>query len=671
MTYAEAHAEASFAPRGDREEYGEPFDPARLVSADEIRRYRSSFPSFCDELLWINPKIKELVRQREGGDDSLPRGPLLRFHWNDAQREVWRVMCEQLSKGLPLRFAVLKARQVGISTFFCAYLFWLMWRQKHVRAAVCAYEKKTTLAEMRETMQTFYDMLPADARPALLQKHKGATLGQGDTNFADRHSRCKYVVQKKGAGRGIASDAVLCTEVSFYDEPDEFFGGFVPTMGQGSAALLVMESSPEDGYFKGKYEEYKGDGVYRRAVFIPWWFVRDLYSRELTRAGRKLFDKQTGREVNLGPALRRKQQQLSRAAAAIGRPAITDEQMWWWEHFCETEYDGDTEWMAQEFPDDDVTAFQRASRSAFKVALPMVAASCAERDEVYPDPPGAGTLVSTTYLDATSEQIVEFAPEHKTGWIDQEKRPGVFILEPPNPDHTYVVGADVADGEGEEDEEGERAFSTGCVYCCDTHEQVAWWRGHIDPTDWGDELVKLGYFYNTALLVVERNNMGRLTEHRIRGQLRYPRRFRWPDLNVGMTAFKGKQEMWETTATSKPMMISSLKLWLRDRLFIVRDPGLHFELSHYTVSHGKFEPRGAFADRIIAAALCVMGVEQTDYAYKNIVLGGNAVRQSAHGMAARILRSAKRPPVQTDELPEEFDALGVQKIDDVWDLLGV
>lgn len=651
---------------------------ALTFSPQERARLRSDFPYFCERLLKINPKVKELVQARADGEKDEPRGTLIPFVWNKAQHEVWRVMCDQIARGLPVKLVILKARQVGISTFFCAYLFWLMWRQMNYRAAVIAYEKKTTLAALNETMATFYDGLPAGYKPRLRQhRASGGRITKEEVYWDDRKSKCDFIVQSPSAGRGIAVDGALCTEVSFYDQPEEFFGAFTPTMSDGPAAVLVMESSPEDGYFKDAYEIAKSGSTDRRAVFIPWWMVDDLYSRAIVRRGRRLFDaKDASREVVLSPLVRKHQRAVSRMATKVGRPAITDEQMWWWLNFCESEYQGDDEWMRQEFPDDDVTAFQRASKSAFKAALPIVADTVKETPEVYPDAFNgsdevrAGHLRSRSYLNAELDQTITFEPDDR---VDQERRPGLVLLEVPRAEYTYVIGADVADEEGEEDEEGERAFSVGKVYCCDTREEVAWWRGHLDPTDWGDELVKLGYFFNTALLNVERNNMGRLTEHRIR-QLRYPphRRFKWPDWNIGPHALT-KKEMWETNTTTKMLMIGSFRQWVRDRLYIVRDPGLQDEMAHYRVVHGKFQAKDRSADRIIAASLCVMAVEQTEFAYKNIVLGGAGVKEdrSAHGMASRILRTTKTIPVPSDLLPEEFDEMGTQRVVDIFAAAGL
>jgi hypothetical protein len=638
-------------------------------SKAELERLRSDFEYFCERLLRINPKIKELVASGAETD----AGALIPFRWNMAQRYVWLAMCEMLARGVPVKLVILKARQVGISTFFCAYMFWQMWRQENYRAAIVAYEKKTTLAELNETMATFYDALPAGYKPRLRQHRKeGGRINKEDVYFDDRKSNAMFVVQKPNALRGTARDGVLTTEVAFYKDADEFYGGFLPAMGAGPSSFLVLESSPADGYFKDAYDLAKSGTTDRVAIFIPWWMVRDLYWRPLTRRGRGIFDAVTGERVVFEADMKKKQKHLTRLAAKRGLPPVADEQMWWWIARCASDYQGDVEWMQQEFPDDDVTAFQRASRSAFKVCLPAVKATVEEIEDVFPDM-AAGQLVSATYTNPENEtQTVFFEPEPYDGYIDQEHRPGLLMLEPPKDGYTYVVGADVADAEGEDDEEGERAFSVGCVYCCNSRNQVAEWRGHLDPTDWGDELVKLGYFYNAALLVVERNNMGRLTEQRIR-QLGYPRRFKWPDFNVGAHKLTNK-EMWETNATTKTLMIGAFRQWVRDGMFRVRTPGLQDEMAHYVVKHGKFMSNDRAADRIIAASLCVQGVEQTEFAYKGIVLGANRAEElrSAGGMAARILRKTKTPPRPRDEseLPSEFDDLGVQRVSDIFAAAG-
>jgi len=626
----------------------------------ELTRLRSDFKYFCEKLLKINPKIKEL-------NSNQTAGPLIPFIWNKAQCHVWAIMAGLIMKKQPVKLVVLKARQVGISTFFCAYLFWQMWRQNRFRAGVVAYEKKTTLKELNQTMSTFYDALPDEFKPRLRQKHEGAKVTKEDVFFSDRNSYCDFIVQTEKALRGVAKDGVLCTETSFYDNAAEFFGGFLPAMSRGTSSILVMESSPEDGWFKDTYFHARDGDNDRTAIFIPWWMCDDLYSRPITRRGSKIYDAETRHVIHFPPEMRRKQRHLTRLAKERGLPPITDEQIWWWIRYCESEYQGDTEWMQQEFPDDDITAFQRASRSAFKVCMPMVNHTVEEAEDIFDIK--IGSLVSTTYTDPSCEMHdVRFVEEERTGWINQESRPGIVVWEPPQPGYTYTVGADVADAEGEEDEDGERAFSVISVYCCNTHDQVAEWRGHIDPHSLGDEIAKIAYWYNTALICVERNNMGVLTEHRLKNELHYPMRFRWPDWNTGPEALT-KKESWETNSRTKPILIGTFRQWCRDGLYKVRSPGLQTEMAHYRVVRGKFIAKDEFADRIIAAGLTVMAVEQTEYSHRSVVLGSNISRapRQAAGAAIKTLRAGMGNRETGKQLPEEFDDMPFQRVEDVFD----
>lgn len=632
--------------------------PAHVLELRE--RARRDFPFFAERFLKIKPKV-DLQR---AGEHS---GPLIPFTLNEAQREVWATIALRWSQGRTPKPVVLKARQVGISTLVCGIVFWLMWRQMYTKAAIVAYRKDTTLKELNETFNTFYESLPENYRPRLRQNRRSGRIAKNEVYFDDRKADCMFVVQTPGAMRGVARDVVLCTEVSFYKEPDEFFGGFLPAMSSSPTSLIVRESSPADGYFRDIYESAKRENTDADAKFIPWWFMRQLYAKPLIHKGRYLYDARTERRIRFSAADRKEQEALSRMAARLDRPPITDEQMYWRQCEIDETYEGDEEFFNQEYPRDDVSAFERATRSVFKVALPLVRKTSEEMYDLYPDA-AMYTVRSSTYGDPAAEQIIELIDEPRPGWIDQERRPGLMVIREPEPGQTYTIGADVADDADDSEDDNKHAFSVACVYCCNTREQVAEWRGHIDPHDWGDELVKLGYLYNTALLCVERNNMGVASEGRIRS-LNYPMRFRWPDMNVGAHKLTNK-EMWETNSRTKMLMIGALRQWMRDGLFIVRSPGLADELAHYVIKGNRFVSDDRESDRIIAAALAVQAVEQTEFRYKSIVLGANGSipDRAAAGAAQRILRSRNHmrfsaPP----ELPEEMEELQDLRVSDIYE----
>ena len=79
------------------------------------------------------------------------------------------------------------------------------------------------------------------------------------------------------------------------------------------------------------------------------------------------------------------------------------------------------------------------------------------------------------------------------------------VWEPPQPGHTYIVGADTSDGIIDGD------YSAAEVYDRTVSTQVAELYGKIDQTSFAEELAKLGLYYNKALIAVEDNNRGLMT----------------------------------------------------------------------------------------------------------------------------------------------------------------
>lgn len=77
----------------------------------------------------------------------------------------------------------------------------------------------------------------------------------------------------------------------------------------------------------------------------------------------------------------------------------------------------------------------------------------------------------------------------------------LWIWEYPVPGRDYVQINDVARGDGKD-------FSTCQIFDLLTNEQVAEYRGQPDTDDFPATIMSLGYRYNTALTVIERESMG-------------------------------------------------------------------------------------------------------------------------------------------------------------------
>lgn len=182
------------------------------------------------------------------------------------------------------------------------------------------------------------------------------------------------------------------------------------------------------------------------------------------------------------------------------------------------------------------------------------------------------------------------------------------IWKHPEPLATYAMGVDVAEGL----EHGD--FS--CVQVIRVpnnvdekaeipHEVVAEWHGHIDPTELGYVVDRLGRFYNLALVGVEANNHGGTTLAKLR-EVGYRRLYRERKIEQ-----RGKRPSlrwgWWTSKVSKPVAVDGITAYMREGMRIYSKATID-ELFTY-VRDGKGGTEGSpFDDRVMALGIAVQMV---------------------------------------------------------------
>lgn len=167
----------------------------------------------------------------------------------------------------------------------------------------------------------------------------------------------------------------------------------------------------------------------------------------------------------------------------------------------------------------------------------------------------------------------------------------------PEPQHQYVVGADVAFGL----EHGD--YSVAIVVDCETGEQVAKWRGHIDTDLFGTEILgPLGLFYNKALMGPEANPIGVATTLALV-------RSGYPHMYWRKKGFDGAEPDttsrygFLTNSQTKPMIIDDLVRDIREGTYVTFDEEVVRELRTYgRDDHGKMSGQ-PFDDCVMATAI--------------------------------------------------------------------
>jgi hypothetical protein len=148
-----------------------------------------------------------------------------------------------------------------------------------------------------------------------------------------------------------------------------------------------------------------------------------------------------------------------------------------------------------------------------------------------------------------------------------------WIWDYPDYSKNYTVVADVARGDGGD-------YSAFHVIDIESVRQVAEYRGKIGTTEYGNMLLAVATEYNNALLVVENANIGwavlQVLIDRNYTNLYYSyRNDAYIDENIHLTKgydLKNKSQMvpgFSTTAKTRPLLISKLETYFREKSIII------------------------------------------------------------------------------------------------------
>lgn len=185
-------------------------------------------------------------------------------------------------------------------------------------------------------------------------------------------------------------------------------------------------------------------------------------------------------------------------------------------------------------------------------------------------------------------------------WLDQS----LWIWKPADYSRSYLVCADVARGDG-------RDKSAFHVLDMQSMEQVAEFKGLVDTKGYGNLLVSISAEYNNAILVVENNNVGWATLQQII-DIGYPNTFyssadlQYVDLERQTTNKLNRQEKnmvpgFTTTTRTRPLIVSKLESYFRDKSIKTNSVRLYEELSVFIWNGGKAEAMAGYNDDLVTS----------------------------------------------------------------------
>lgn len=178
----------------------------------------------------------------------------------------------------------------------------------------------------------------------------------------------------------------------------------------------------------------------------------------------------------------------------------------------------------------------------------------------------------------------------------------LWIWSLPDYSKDYIVTADVARGDGSD-------YSSFHIIDVETVEQVAEYKGQPNTKDFGNMLVSIATEYNDALLVVENANVGWATIQQIMTRGYKNLYYSYKDSVFDSDAFltKGYDLVNKTDMVAgftmshkiRPLAISKLDLYFREKLGIVRSKRLIDELMVFIWKNDKPQAQQGYNDDLV------------------------------------------------------------------------
>jgi hypothetical protein len=568
------------------------------------------FARTCAHILPKNRKLGRVLLE--------PKVEQLRF---DAALEAQR------KAGKPERAIILKARQIGFST----------WTQTKLlqRATQWPDQECFTVAQDTETAgklfrmaSLMYTLLPTDPelgiKPALQNTRRDREMVFGEPSaFKRQHSELgmnsRYLVDTAGefnAGRGGTYSQVHCSEVAQWQNIEEKLMGVLEGVPDEPDTMVVLESTARSmNTFKDLWDDAE-QGRSEYIAFFSGWFEEPTYTRPFAHEAAK---EDFILRVGSGPFGEDEPALLD----LFREKGIADpyERLHWRRvKIASPSMKGDVATFHQEYPSTPLEAFMSTGKKVFApITVSRVLRATERSDPRQPsdDLPGPklGTFeVMKKSLMQGRHGRVEYPSKWEwkpKGFLDDPDADSVWrVWEEPKPEGQYVIGVDPSEGD-DDTERGESAWMGVEVINHETLQQVAEFRTRMDAHLVAEQVYMAGRHWNQALIAVERTGgYGQQIAETIYHDWKWQRPRMYHSRPVGDTKERERATLgWQTTRATKGALVAHGQELLHDDAgevestpTMVRSRLLADEFSTYVRNErGKMMPdTNKFADLLMA-----------------------------------------------------------------------
>lgn len=480
---------------------------------------------------------------------------------NVAQKKLFDRWLDDLEKGIPSRDIILKARRMGFSTAVQIWFYWRTTTQRN-RTSVIIAQLRSTAKVILKMFKLMYRRMPKEFQPSIRNETSqliefGSKKGKGlNSSLSTGSARTVSI------GRGDNVHYFHGSEVASWPDGQAIAEGVMEAVPDMADTIKCLESTAEGigDYFHQTWEEaVKGESEFR-PLFVGWHELVE-YEKKPERD----FAPYTNYEMELRDLFKKQ-----------GYPQDSWPRKIQWYRDKKRSL---KERMPKEYPSTPEEAFITSGKQVFSLT----------HIRKYIE-------VSRTEPCAYYELDLDYGQVQPT-LVDDSQMKVWFI---PIEGRQYVIGGDIAGGT----EEGN--WSVAEVMDVETKTTVARYKAKIDYEQFTYEMMKLGYWYNKAMLAPEVNFEGNAVIKELK-RAHYPNIYIRRGSDDLISESTSNKLGWRTTDKNRPTMILELDRAIRENRLIDYDNEFWEEcLSFERRPSGKLRARkGCHDDMIFAKAICL------------------------------------------------------------------
>jgi hypothetical protein len=230
-----------------------------LSEGEHSTRLRNDLIYFAEHALKIRPKS----------------GPLEPLVLNAAQRRLHQIIEEQKAKTGRVRIIVLKARQLGCSTYVAARLYHKTIFSPGLRTIIVGHERAAS-RNLFDIVRRAHDNMPEDLRPSI------GTSNAQELIFDKLDSGYLVsVATTEGAGRSATAQALHASETAFWPDLPVQMAALLQTVPDLPGTEIIVESTAfgYNDFFQLWRKAEAGESEFL-PVFLPW-FIDPEYRRSV------------------------------------------------------------------------------------------------------------------------------------------------------------------------------------------------------------------------------------------------------------------------------------------------------------------------------------------------------------------------------------------------------